>query len=104
MQEKSLRMVGTDKTFFNKLSNTISKLLLPTKLGINNLLITIKRNNVLKAYEQFKDNENDELEKKYDDLFALYLEAIDKNVMDSIYKKVKNNSATDFERDALSRY
>ena len=104
MQEKSLRMVGTDKTFFNKLSNTISKLLLPTKLGINNLLITIKRNNVLKAYEQFKDNENDELEKKYDDLFALYLEDIDKNVMDSIYKKVKNNSATDFERDALSRY
>ena len=104
MQEKSLRMVGTDKTFFNKLSNTISKLLLPTKLGINNLLITIKRNNVLKAYEQFKDNENDELEKKYDDLFALYLEAIDKNVMDSIKKKKKNNSATDFERDALSRY
>ena len=104
MQEKSLRMVGTDKTFFNKLTNTISKLLLPTKLVINNLLITIKRNNVLKAYEQFKDNENDELEKKYDDLFALYLEAIDKNVMDSIYKKVKNNSATDFERDALSRY
>ena len=34
----------------------------------------------------------------------MYLETLDKYVMDSIYKKVKNNTATEFEKDALSRY
>ena len=44
------------------------------------------------------------LEKKYDEAYTLYLEVLDKYVMDSIYKKVKNNTATEFEKDALSRY
>ena len=54
-----------------------------------------------------KENEDfnqEELEKKYDDAYTVYLEALDKYVMDSIYKKVKNNTASEFERDALSRY
>ena len=42
--------------------------------------------------------------KKYEDVFALYLEAIDKYVMDSIYKRVKNRTATTFEENALSEY
>ena len=42
--------------------------------------------------------------KKYEDTYALYLEAIDKYVMDSVYTRVKNNTATDFERTALSKY
>ena len=32
---------------------------------------------------------NEELEKKYEDAYTVYLEALDKYVMDSIYKKVK---------------
>ena len=36
--------------------------------------------------------------------YTLYLEAIDKYIMDSIYKKVKNGTATEFEKDALSNY
>ena len=34
----------------------------------------------------------------------MYLDSIDKNVIDAIYKKVKNNTATEFEKNALSRY
>lgn len=44
------------------------------------------------------------LSKKYEDAYTLYLEAIDKYIMDSIYKKVKNGTATEFEKDALSNY
>ena len=70
--------------------------------------ISIKRNNLIKAFENYQkgipNDKIDELEKKYDDSYAAYLEALDKYVMDSIYKKVKNNTASDFERDALSRY
>ena len=32
MEERSLRVVGTDKTFFNKLTNTLNKLLIPTQV------------------------------------------------------------------------
>ena len=89
MEEKSLR-VYSDKKFFTKLTNTITKLLIPTKIGINGMLISIKRNNVLKAYENYINSENveadkkDEVEKKYDDMFSLYLEAIDKHMMDNV--------------------
>ena len=56
MEERSLRVLRADTTFFSKISTTISKLLVPTKVGINGMLISIKRNNVLKSYEAFKDS------------------------------------------------
>ncbi len=37
-------------------------------------------------------------------MYSLYLESIDKHIMDSIYKKVKNDTASDFEKDALAKY
>ena len=108
MEEKSLRITGTDKTFFNKITKTLTKMLIPTKIGINGMLISIKRNSLLKAFEIYEDSEENydqkEAEKKYDVAYENYLEALDKYVMDSIYKKVKNNTASDFEKEALSKY
>lgn len=109
MEEKSLKITGANKTFLNRLSNTISKILIPTKVGINGMLISAKRNNLLKVFEKYTNeeleaDEKDIYEKKYEEAYTAYLESLDKYVMDSIYKKVKNNSATDFEKDALSRY
>ena len=109
MEEKSLKITGANKTFLNRLSNTISKILIPTKVGINGMLISAKRNNLLKVFEKYTSeeleaDEKDIYEKKYEEAYTVYLEALDKYVMDSIYKKVKTNSASDFEKDALSRY
>lgn len=111
MEQRSLKIMETDKTFFAKITNTITKLLIPTKVGLNGIMITVKRNNVLKQYESYikasKDEASDKkeiIEKKYEESFALYLESIDKYIMDSIYKKVKNGKATDFEKNALSQY
>ena len=108
MEERSLRIYNSDKTFFSKISNTISKLLIPTKIGLNSVIISLKRNNVLKIFESLKDVEEqdkkDALTKKLDDTYALYLEAVDKHVMDSIYKKVRNDTASEFEKEALSQY
>ena len=70
------------------------------------MLISIKRNNLLKHFEAYQ-NENynqKEAEEKYNVAYEAYLESLDKYVMDSIYKKVKNNTASDFEREALSKY
>jgi len=110
MEERSLR-VYQQKTFFSKIGTTISKILIPTKIGFNGVMISVKRNNLLKSYEALKEcnsgkniSQKESVNKKYEDTFALYLESIDKYVMDSIYKKVKNENATHFEQEALSRY
>ncbi len=108
MEERSLRITGADKTFFNKITNTLTRILIPTKIGINGLLISMKRNNVIKTFENYiQDNDNynkEEMEKKYDTSYEAYLSSLDKYVMDSIYKKVKNNTASEYEKNALSRY
>lgn len=111
MAERSLRVLQTNTTFLGKITSTLTKLLIPTKVGINGLLILTKRNNLLKAYENYcneknndETNKSDILLKKYEEMYALYLEAIDKYIMDSIYKKVKNDTATAFEKNALSQY
>ena len=111
MEEKSLRIYDSEKTFFAKITNTLTKLLIPTKVGFNSILISIKRNGVLKTYEHSLDIEKLEdsakkeaVAKKLDDSYALYLESIDKYIMDSIYKKVRNDTASNFEKEALSQY
>lgn len=105
MEQRSLRVVETDKTFFTKISNTISKLLIPTRVGFNSVMISVKRSSLLKAYNNYiTDTSSEELAKKYEDCYALYLEAIDKYIMDSLYKKVKAETANNFERDAISKY
>ncbi len=105
MEETSLRITGANKSFINKISNTISKIFIPTKIGINGMIISAKRNSMIKAFEHFTlATEKDNYEKKYEDTYIAYLESLDKYVMDTIYKKVKNNSASGFEKEALSRY
>ena len=111
MEQRSLKVLDANKTFFSQITTTLTKLLIPTKLGINNVLISIKRNNMIKAYNNYiQVNEREEtdkkeiLQKKYEEYYAIYLEAIDKYIIDSVYKKVKNNTATNFEKDALAKY
>ncbi len=99
MEERSLRVVGTDKTFFNKLTNTLTKLLIPTQIGINGMRISMKRNALIKAFQNAEEDE-----KKYEEAYTAYLEALDKYVLDTIYKKVKNETATQMESTALSQY
>lgn len=108
MEERSLRVVGTDKTFFNKLTKTLTKFLIPTQIGINGMRISMKRNALIKAYEATEEIEDgskqDVIEKKYEEAYTAYLEALDKYVLDTIYKKVKNETASKIESMALSQY
>lgn len=111
MEERGLRVLKNDTTFFSKFSSTLTKLLIPTRIGINGMMINIKRNSAIKYFEQYisADQSNDiakkeQLKNRYEETYTLYLESIDKHIMDSIYKKVKNNTASTFEKDALANY
>lgn len=109
MEERSLKVVDSNKTFFGKLSKTLSKIMIPTKIGINGIVINLKRNNLLKTYDAKNANNTNEEKKKifdskYQEAYSLYLEAIDKYIMDTVYKKVKTGVASDFEKDAMGNY
>ncbi len=110
MQENSLRIAQNDN-FLNLLGKTLTRLLIPTKLGINGMVISIKRNSLIKAFNNYIESDTEEdvdkkeyIEKKYENVYTAYLESIDKNVMDTIYKKVKNDNANEFEKRALANY
>ncbi len=111
VEERSLKVLSNDTTFFNKVSKTLTKLLTPTKIGINGMMINIKRSSTIKSYEQLKSAEKvndvtkkEQYQNRYEESYTLYLESIDKHIMDSIYKKVKNDTASSFEKEALSNY
>ena len=109
MEERSLKVVDSNKTFFGKLGKTLSKIMIPTKIGINGIVINLKRNNMIKAYEANQTRINNEekkknIEEKYQEAYSLYLEAIDKYIMDSVYKKVKTGTASEFEKEAMGNY
>ena len=63
---------------------------------------------MIKNYIQLNNCKEDEkkenITKKFEDSYTLYLESIDEHVIESIYKRVKIDVATDFEKDALSKY
>lgn len=65
MEERSLRIYDSEKTFFSKITNTINKLFIPTKIGINGMLISIKRNNILKVYDNLQIAKDQEKRKFY---------------------------------------
>ncbi len=111
VEERSLKVLSNDTTFFSRVSNTLTKLLTPTRIGINGMMINIKRSSAIKYFEQYKNAEKindvakkEQLQNRYEESYTLYLESIDKHIMDSIYKKVKNNIASVFEKNALANY
>lgn len=106
-EEKSLRVYDTRRTFFAKIGSTFNKLLTPTKAGISSLLVSMKRSAVIKNYKNIsKENKGkvEIFEKKFEESYSLYLESIDQLIVETIYKKVRMNTASDFEKDALSKY
>ena len=109
MEQRSLTITGANTSFFSKVSKTLTKIITPTKEGINALVISTKRNNVIKAYENYKrigvnSTDSEPIEKKYEQAYTSYLETLDKYVLNSIYKKVSSGTATDFQKQALSQY
>ena len=107
MEEKSLKIYGNNRTFFSKIGVTFSKIFAPTKNGLNSLLIGMKRSSMLKNYKNYQKAEGEKkakLEQKFKDSYSLYLESIDQLIINTIYQKVKEGTASDFEKDALSKY
>ncbi len=106
-EEKSIRIYDTKKTFFARIGSTVSKILAPTKVGFNNLVVNIKRNSMIKSYKNMiscKEEKRELAEKKFEDFYTLYLESLDQLLIETIYKKVVLETASEYEKEALSKY
>ena len=107
VQEKSLRVYDTKKTFFSKIGTTFGKIFGSSKAGVNNFVVNAKRNTAIKNYKKYlkaSSGKEDLLEKTFENSFTIYLESIDELIINAIYKKVTLGTATPFEREALSKY
>ena len=60
MEETSLKITGANKSFLNKISKTFSRIWLPTKVTINGMFISVKRNSMIKAFENYIENTEDQ--------------------------------------------
>ena len=49
MEERSLKITGADRNFLNNITNTLTRILIPTQIGLNGMRISIKRNSLIKA-------------------------------------------------------
>ena len=107
VQEKSLRVYDTKKTFFSKIGTTFGKIFGSYKTGVNSLVVNTKRNTAIKNYKKYlkaTSGKEDLLEKTFENSFTIYLESVDELIINAIYKKVTLGTATPFEREALSKY
>ena len=110
-KSKTLKIITTNTNFIGRVATTIRNILVPTKIGMNSFLISMKRRAYIKAdkiLEKVKEvpskSQREEAERKYNIAYEEYLEAIDKYIMDSIYAKVRTDRATKIEKKALADY
>ena len=81
-----------DKIYFDdKITKTLTKILIPTQIGINGMLISIKRNSVIKAFENYKS----ELEKKLNNLKNANIEI---GSLEMEYEQLKNEYLTESKK------
>ena len=107
ISEKSLRVYDTRRTFLSKIGSTFNKLFEPTRVGINSIIISMKRSALIKNYKKFQnceENVEEKLESMVDSSYVLYIDSLDELVINNIYKKVTLGTASANEKEALSRY
>lgn len=110
-KSKTLKIITTNTNFIGRVASTIRNILVPTKIGMNSFLISMKRRAYIKAdklLEKIKSvpskTQREEAERRYNTAYEEYLEAVDKYIMDSIYAKVRTDRANKIEKKALADY
>lgn len=107
IEEKSLRVYDSKRTFFSKIGNTFTKILTPTKVGLNSILINMKRKSMIKNYKHLincEKGKEEAFEKNFEESYSLYLQSLDELVINTIYKKVSIGTASCYEKEALANY
>lgn len=98
----SIELYKPNNSALNRLSRFLSKIPSKSKKGISSISINYKRNSMIKKYKTFIENEKNE--EKFDKSYKLYIESLNDYMMNKIYKRVKLETATEYEKNILSEY
>ena len=101
---RSLEIYRPENSAGVRLSRMLSKILPRQKNSLNSILISIRRNDVIKKYTSFLKNGNQKSQDKFDNSYELYIETINEYIMNKVYKRVKNGIADEYEKTILSKY
>lgn len=109
MENTTSNLLPKKLNIFEKVAKGLRRIFTPTRVGINELIISMKRKGLIRIYEQYNsrkkdDEKKDILNKLFNEKYIDYLASIDKYIMDSIYKKVKLDISNEFERQSILNY
>lgn len=99
---RDLIVYKPNNSAFIKLNRFFSKIIPKQNNCFNSLYVSIRRNNIIKKYKTMEKSTK-EFE-KFEEAYSLYIESLNDYLMNKIYKKVKYESANDYEKSILSNY
>jgi len=102
MAEKELRLTKrVDQTIWGRFISTMGRVFYSSNFSIYNLIVSIKRNAILKEFPIYEKSnliadatKRDKAIERYQKAYSEYIDALEKYVKENVYAKVKNGTST----------
>ena len=104
MQELGMKVYKGDKNFFWKFKSIFLKGVSSNNNEINSLKINIRRKQIEKVYGVYLKKQNDKNFKEFEYEYLLYIDSLDKYIINKIYKKAQNRETNEYEKKLLENY
>lgn len=106
-----LVVVKDQNNLFNRALSNLSKSIYLSRGSFKNLFIGVKRNQALRTFKTYQnvsqvpdEDKREAINRKYEKAYAVYLEALDNYVVNTIYSKVKENKGSYEENKLIEEY
>ncbi|MBE5822175.1 MAG: hypothetical protein E7311_06305 [Clostridiales bacterium] len=106
-----LVVVKDQNNLFNRALNNLSKSIYLSRGSFRNLFIGVKRNQALKTFKNYQnvsqipdEQKREIINKKYENAYSKYLEALDNYVVNTIYSKVQENKGSYEDNKLIEEY
>ena len=104
MQELRMKVYKEDKKFFFKIKNMFLNGMASRNDEINSFKIKIRRKQMEKMYSVYIKEQKDKSLEGFEYEYLLYVDSLDKHIINKIYKRAQNREANEYEKKLLENY
>ena len=112
MEELQLKLAkNTGDGVFGKAISNLNKVLYSSGGGFYNIIISAKRNSIIKSFENYRnsaqiadENKRNQLTAKYEKAYENYINALEKYVVEIVYNRVQKKVSSLAENRTMSMY
>lgn len=104
MQELQMKVYKGNKSFFLKFKNKLLKDVSSNNNKINSIKINMKRKQIEKVYSVYLKKQNNKNLEEFEYEYLLYIDSLDKYIINKIYKRAQNGEANEYEKKLLENY